>query len=60
MKKRYKAYIAANRDSEAFDSCMGVTPESATRSIKRKNSPGFKDCFIWVVYIHLSGEEEKI
>ena len=60
MKKRYKAYIAGNRYSEAFDSCMGITPEDATRAIKRKTRPDYKDCYIWVVYIHLSGEEEKI
>lgn len=60
MKKNYKAYIASNSESQSFDSVFGKTVKSATTAVKRLNSPGWKDCFIWVVFVHPDGQEEKV
>ena len=46
--KIYKAYIAANKYSEAFDHAYGRTEASAKAAVKRKNSPDWKDCHVWV------------
>ena len=56
----YKAYIASNKESEAFDSKMGKTKESAISAVKRVNSPDWQDCYIWCVYLHDDGQEEKL
>lgn len=58
--KPYKAYIAANAHSEAFDSARGATPESAIASVKRANSPDWRDCEVWCVLVHPDGQEEKV
>ena len=58
--KKYKAYIAANRDTKAFDHALGTTKKSAIAQVKRQNSPDWKDCFVWCVYVHENGDEEKI
>lgn len=47
--KEYTAYIAGNKFSQPFDSAKGATTESAAAAVKRKNSPDWKDCCIWVV-----------
>lgn len=57
--KSFKAYIAANKWTPAFDSAMGKTPDSARAAIKRKNSPDWKDLYIYVVYVHPDGQEER-
>lgn len=44
----YTAHIASNSYTICFDTAKGKTPESAAAAIKRKNSPDWKDCFIWV------------
>jgi len=56
----YKAYIAANSESQSFDCAYGRTAKSAITAVKRVNSPDWKDCYTWVVYIHSDGHEEKI
>ena len=56
----YKAYIAANMETKSFDFAYGKTASSAIAAVKRNNSPDWKDCYVWVVYIHENGEEEKI
>lgn len=58
--KNYKAYIAANEFSQSFDNVMGSTTKNAISAIKRRNSPDWKDCCVWVVFVHPSGDEEKI
>jgi len=58
--KNYKAYIASTNESKAFDSAFGKTKESAIAAIKRLNSPDWKDCYVWCVYVHADGKEEKI
>lgn len=58
--KNYKAYIAGSNYSKAFDSDYGKTPQSAIAAIKRRNSPDWQDCAVWVVYVHDNGQEEKI
>lgn len=45
--KMYAAYIAANKYTKAFDVAYGNTEASAIAAVKRKNSPDWKDCFIW-------------
>ena len=45
--KLYIAYIAGNRYTKAFDTAKGKTEESARAAVKRKNSPDWKDCFVW-------------
>jgi len=57
--KSYKAYIASNKDTVAFDSVISSTPKKAIGIIKRRNK-GWRDCCIWVVYLHNNGEEQKI
>lgn len=47
-KKKYTAHISHNRHSFSFDGTTGRTPESAARALKRKNSPDWRDCCIWV------------
>jgi len=44
----YKAYIAANSHTPAFDYAYGKTPASAVAAVKRRNSPDWRDCIIWV------------
>ena len=57
----YKAYIAANPYTKAFDFAYGKTAKSAAAAVKRKNSPDWKDCIVWVAYIHIDPDgEEKI
>ena len=58
--KKYKAYIAANKDTKAFDFALGTTKKSAIARVKRQNSPDWKDCLVWCVYVHENGEEEKV
>jgi ribosomal protein S18 acetylase RimI-like enzyme len=58
--KKYKAYIASTKESKAFDSATGKTKESAIASVKRRNSPDWEDCYIWCIYVHPDGQEEKI
>jgi len=58
--KKYKAYIASNPESTAFDYAMGKTKEGAIAAVKRRNSLDWQDCTVWCVYIHPNGEEEKI
>jgi len=60
MKTNYKAYIAANRESEAFDFAYGKTATNAIAAVKRQNSPDWQDCVIWAVYVHENGQEEKL
>ena len=55
----YKAYIAGNRYSPAFDHAWGQTPESAIAAVKRRNSPDWRDCHVWTVYVHKDGQEER-
>lgn len=56
--KKYKAYIASNGHSQAFDNAAGKTAKSALAAIKRKNSPDWRDCCTWVVLIRENGEEK--
>lgn len=44
----YTAHIAGNKHSKAFDEAKGKTAESAAAAVKRKNSPDWQDCCIWV------------
>ena len=45
----YTAYIAGNKHSVAFDEAKGQTETSAVAAVKRKNSPDWQDCCVWVV-----------
>lgn len=56
---KYKAYIAANRYSKAFDHAYGETGKSAIIQVKRQNSPDWKDCHVWCVEL-LPGGERKL
>ena len=60
QEKNYKAYISGTRESKAFDYSYGVTRETAIAAVKRKNSPDWQDCYIWVVYKHEDGQEETL
>jgi len=51
MKTTYKAYIAANKYTKAFDTAFGKTATSAIGAVKRKNCPDWRDCYVWVVQI---------
>lgn len=58
--KPYKAYVAANKETNAFDSIMGKTAKSAIASAKRKYGKNAKDLHFWVVCVHENGQEEKM
>jgi hypothetical protein len=58
--KNYKAYIAGTSESNSFDFAFGKIPTTAIATVKRNNSPDWKDCYIWCVYVHEDGQEEKI
>lgn len=45
----YIALIAGNRYSTAFDRAHGMTAASAIAAVKRRNSPDWKDCFVWAI-----------
>lgn len=45
----YKALIASNCHTLAFDFAYGKTPASAAAAVKRRNSPDWRDCIIWVL-----------
>ena len=48
----YKAYIASNQYSKAFDFAYGTTKSAAIAAVKRQNSPSWKDCYVWVECIN--------
>lgn len=58
--KNYKAYIAANKQTPAFDNIISNTSKSAMAAAKRKYSKNAKDLCFWVVYVHETGQEEKL
>lgn len=58
--KNYVAYISGTKESRAFDSAWGQTKESAIAAIKRRNSPDWRDCFVWCVYVHDDGQKERV
>lgn len=58
--KNYKAYIAENKHSYAFDSATEKTAAAAIASVKRKNSPDWKDCCVWAVAVYENGQEDQI
>ena len=58
-KERFKAYIAINRYSKAFDFGYGKTPKSAISGLKRRVED-WPDCHVWAVLIHDDGQEEKV
>jgi len=60
MKPTFKAYIASNFYTPAFDSAYGASEQSAIATVKRRNSPDWKDCHVWAVRIHENGQEERI
>lgn len=60
MEKHYKAYIASPDESKVFDYAFGKSKKNAIAAVKRLNSPSWKDCVIWCVYLRGKGEEEKI
>jgi len=60
MKQSYKAYIAANKETKAFDSAYGETPQKAIAAVKRKNSTDWKDCHVWSVFVYEDGQEERV
>ena len=54
----YRAYIAANNDTPAFDFCDSETRQGAKAAVKRRNSPDWRDCVVWSVYIMPGGIEQ--
>jgi len=57
----YKAYIASGKGTQStFDSATGKTKGSAIGAVKRKNSPDWKDCYVWCVLLHENGTEEQL
>lgn len=56
--KKFKAYIAANKFSAAFYFEFGDTAATAIAAVKIANKD-WRDCYIWCVYIHEDGQEEK-
>lgn len=54
--KPYKAYIAANPYSVAFDSAYGTTTGRAIGALKRKTGRDWVDCYIWVEQLQDNGE----
>jgi len=53
----YKAYIAANEFSAAFDCAYGKSSQSALAQVKRQNSPDWIDCYCWCVAILQDGQQ---
>lgn len=52
----YRALIASNECTKFFDLAYGQTPKSAIAAIKRKNSPDWQDCSIWVQRLMDNGQ----
>lgn len=52
----YRALIATNGHTKFFDLAYGKTPQSAIAAIKRKNSPDWQDCKIWVQELMDNGQ----
>ena len=57
--KNFKAYVASNIYTKAFDSCRGYSARSAIAALKRKYSANKKDYVFWAVYVYPNGGEEK-
>jgi hypothetical protein len=57
--KPYKAYIAANEYTPAIGSALSTTREGAIRNVKARYSE-HEELYMWVVYVHDNGQEEKI
>lgn len=58
--RKYKAYIASNKYTTAFDCAFGSHPTSAISAVKRKNSPDWRDLYIWCVCIDENGNERGL
>ena len=58
--KGYRAYIAANAHTPAFDSEINQSKMRAVKILKSRNSPDWKDCTVWVVAILNNNEEFKV
>lgn len=59
-KLEHKAYVAENRESQAFDCIYSQTKDEAEKELKAKVGEDAKDLFFWTVYVHENGEEEKL
>jgi len=57
---KYRAYVAENRESQAFDCVYSQTAHEAEKELKAKIGEEEKDLFFWTVYVHENGEEEKL
>lgn len=58
--KLFKAYIASNEHTSAFDHAYSEkSPSAAISAVKRRNSPDWKDCHIWCVEI-IDGQETEL
>lgn len=58
-KLKYKAYVAANIESPAFDYAYSISQEDAEKSLKNKIGNDSSDLLFWTVFVHPDGEEEK-
>jgi len=57
---RFRARIASNRFSSAFDtSYSSVSTASAMSNLKRKN-PAWKDCYVWAEILEDNGDWIKL
>lgn len=52
----YRALISGSNETKFFDFAHGKTPQSAIAAIKRKNSPDWQDCTIWVQTLTENGK----
>lgn len=58
-KLKYKAYVAENRESQAFDCMHSQTKDDAEKELRAKIGEDGKDLFFWSVFVHPNGDEER-
>lgn len=57
---KYKSYVAANKESHAFDHEYSNTEAGAENTLRKRIGPDEKDLFFWTVFVHENGDEEKL
>lgn len=57
---KYRAYVAANKETQSFDCVFSQSKDSAERELRSRIGKDAKDLFFWTVYVHENGDEEKL
>ena len=57
---KFKAYVAANEETPAFDCIYSQTESGAEKELREKIGKYANSLFFWTVFVHETGQEEKL